>query len=76
VSYEEGRNGGLPQGNSKSVNLKANRRFCLPSYEPKQYVIPNESTILIYKYLNAKRWMSEGSPAVIPISFLVIFLSD
>jgi len=40
VSYEEGRNGGLPQGSSKSIFLKANRRFCLPPYEPKRYVIP------------------------------------
>jgi len=27
---EEGRNGGLPLGNSKSIFLKANRRFFLP----------------------------------------------
>jgi hypothetical protein len=41
ASYEEGRNGGLPKGNSKFLFLKANRRFFLPPYEPKQYVIPN-----------------------------------
>jgi len=40
VSYEEGRNGGLPQGNAKSIFLKTNRRFCLPPYDPKEYVIP------------------------------------
>jgi len=34
-----------PPGNSKSILLKANRRFFLPPYEPKQYVIPNEAIV-------------------------------
>jgi hypothetical protein len=41
VRYEEGRNGGLPRGNSKFIFLRAYRRFFLPPYEPKQPVIPN-----------------------------------
>jgi hypothetical protein len=32
-SYEEGRNGGLPQENLNSRFLKANRRFFLPPYD-------------------------------------------
>jgi len=44
VSYEEGRNGGLFL-NLWTLNFPwANRRFCLPTYEPKQYVIPNPFT--------------------------------
>jgi hypothetical protein len=39
--YEEERNGGLLQVNSKFRFLKANRRFFLPPNEPKQNVIPN-----------------------------------
>jgi hypothetical protein len=58
VRYEEGRNGGLPRGNSKFIFLRAYRRFFLPPYEPKQPVIPNSE-----KPELAEVWRNEGSPS-------------
>jgi hypothetical protein len=63
--WEEGRNGGLPQGNSKSIFLKANRRFFLPHASPKRWCHPELILPDNYSKSQDKERMSEGSPTLV-----------